>query len=117
MEERVEKNYKIALIGNDLLKIGFGISGITESYSVTQTEQAESRLRELLDRQDIGIVVITSGVRKLVKDRKLQDAITNSIMPLIVEVPEQGEEHAEQETLRRLILRAIGIDITQTIGK
>ncbi len=36
-------------------------------------------------------------------------------MPMFIEVPEYQEQY-KQDNLRRLIMRAIGIDISKTIG-
>ncbi|MDE1822968.1 MAG: hypothetical protein KGI00_01615 [Candidatus Micrarchaeota archaeon] len=115
MEEKLAKNYKIAVLGNERVALGFKLSGITTAFTVSDTLGAESKFKELLQRNDIGIIIIGSAAKKLIRDRRLQDAITSSIMPLVVEIAESGEEHAEEETLRKLILRAIGIDITKTI--
>ncbi|MDE1834459.1 MAG: hypothetical protein KGH64_03925, partial [Candidatus Micrarchaeota archaeon] len=101
--------------GNSLLHVGFKIAGITEAHVVSDTQQAESKLKELSDRGDVGIIIITSSVRKMVKDRRLGELISSSIFPLIVEVPELGEQLGEEDTLRMLIMRAIGIDITKNI--
>ncbi len=111
--ERVSGEFKMAYIGNAQLSLGFKMSGITESYVAKETEEIEPRLKELLARHDIGIIVITSSVRKQVRDRKLGEAISTGILPLIVEVPEQGESFTEEDTLRIMIRRALGIDIMQ----
>ncbi len=115
MEERVEKQYKIAYVGNNLLNLGFKMAGITESYTVGDTEQAEARLRELTARDDIGIIIMTTSTRRMIKDRRLGDAISASLLPLIMEVPELNEQLQEEDTLRALIMRAIGIDITRNV--
>ncbi len=114
MERINENKLKMAYVGNTLLRLGFKIAGISESYTVTDTIQSETRLRELLSRQDIGIIIITSSVRKMVHDRKLSESIGTSILPLIVEVPEPGESVTEEDTLRTMIRRALGIDIMQS---
>lgn len=113
MEERVDKKLKIAYIGNNILGLGFKIAGVTEAYPVYSTSDAESRFKDLLARDDIGVIVVSSGARRMVKDRKLVNAVEESLMPLIVQVPEKDEDVTEEETLRRLILRAIGIDISR----
>lgn len=115
MEDRVEKTFKITYVGNGLLNVGFKIAGITESYVATDTQQSEAKIKELIERDDIGIIIITSSVRKMVKDRRLSEMISTSILPLVVEVPELNEELKEEDTLRMLIMRAIGIDITKNI--
>lgn len=115
MEDRLEKTYKIAYLGNNVLGLGFKIAGITEAHTATDTLETESEMKGLLDREDVGIIIMTSSVRKMVKDRRLADSISSSIMPLIVEVPELNEQVTEESTLRSLILRAIGIDITKNV--
>ncbi len=115
MEDRVEKPLKIAYMGNNVLGVGFEIAGITDAYPVSDTEHSEAKLRELMGRDDVGIIIMTSSVRKLVRDRRLAESITTSIMPLVVEVPELNEQMQEEDTLRQLILRAIGIDITRNV--
>lgn len=115
MEERVEKTYRIAYMGNNLLNLGFRIAGVTDSFVVSDTAQSESKLKELMESSDVGIVVITTAVRRMVKDRRLSEALATSLMPLIVEVPEPNEQFGEEDTLRNLILRAIGIDITRNV--
>ena len=115
MEERLDKGYKIAYVGNNLLSVGFKIAGITESYVASDSAQAESRMKELTTRSDIGIIIITSSVRKLIKDRRLGEAISSSLLPLVMEIPELNEQVLEEDTLRNLIMRAIGIDITKNV--
>jgi vacuolar-type H+-ATPase subunit F/Vma7 len=111
MEERIDRGYKIAYVGNNLLNLGFKIAGVTESYVATDTAQAESRMKELTARDDIGIIIITSSIRRLIKDRRLSETISTSLLPLIMEIPEPNEQVLEEDTLRNLIIRAIGIDI------
>ncbi len=117
MEERIEKQYKIALLGNQQLNLGFKLAGITESSTVSETEAAEAKLREFLARDDIGIIIVSSSVKRLVKDRRLHDTMEASILPLVVQVPEPNEGITEEDTLRNLIMRAIGIDITKMFNK
>lgn len=111
MEERVDKGYRIAYVGNNLLNLGFKIAGVTESYVATDSAQAEARMKELTTREDIGIIIITSSIRRLIRDRRLAETISASILPLVMEIPEPNEQVLEEDTLRNLIIRAIGIDI------
>ncbi len=117
MEERVDKSYKIALVGNQQLNLGFKLAGVTESYTVADSMDAESRMRGLMEREDIGIIIVSSSVKRLIRERRLHDAMEASILPLVVQVPEPNESLTEEDTLRNLILRAIGIDITKMFNK
>ena len=115
MESKLSKNYKIAVVGNDLLKTGFRLVGVTESYATEGAEETENVLRTLMKKEDIGIIVVTSRVVKGLRDRRLSEAVESSTMPLIVEVPEYGEEATSSgDSLKRIILRAIGIDISKS---
>jgi V/A-type H+/Na+-transporting ATPase subunit F len=106
------KKYKIAVVGNTQLALGFKLSGVAEAYSADNSSVIEKTMRELIVREDIGLIVTTSKVLKSIKDRKLADAIADSILPMVIEVPDYNEE-GQPDTLRRLIMRAIGIDISK----
>ncbi|MEM0201312.1 MAG: V-type ATP synthase subunit F [Candidatus Micrarchaeaceae archaeon] len=110
--ERINNNYKIALIGSEELSIGFKLAGIRNSYTVKTGAEAETLIRNILQNQEIGIIILSSKIINQIKDRKILNAIDTSILPLFVEVPDYGSNYAP-DTLRRLILRAIGIDITK----
>ncbi len=109
------KSYKIALIGSELPVLGFKLAGITEAFKATRGDEAERILRSLLQRQDVGLIAITGRLVRQIKDKKLQNAVTNSLLPLIIEIPEYGEKGVESETLKMLIIKAIGIDITKNV--
>ncbi len=109
------KDYKIAVIGSELPTLGFKLAGITESFSVANSQEAEKVLREMLQKEDIGLIAITARLVRGIKDRKLQNAITSSLMPLVIEIPDYGEKGVETDTLRMLIIKAIGIDITKNV--
>ena len=54
---------------------------------------------------------ITSKILKGIgTDQRLERAIELSIIPMVVELPEYGEQEAE-DTLKKLIKRAVGIEI------
>ncbi len=106
------KRYKIAVVGNNQLAIGFKLAGIAEAYGETGAWEAEQRMRELMQRDDIGLIITTSAVLRSIRDRKLSERIGDSALPMVVEVPDYREE-GQPDTLRRLIMRAIGIDISK----
>ena len=83
---------------------------MTESYKPKDQDDAERMIKELMARTDIGLIAVVSSFVRGIKDRRLSEAITSSILPLVIELPEYGERIAE-DTLRKLIIRAIGIDV------
>ena len=101
------------MVGNEQLALGFKMAGVVETYIIGGQQQAEPTMKALMERSDIGIIIMSSGVKRQVRDRRLADTIEQSILPLVVEVPEKGEGVTEEDTLRNLILRAIGIDISR----
>ncbi len=115
MEGKLDKKYKIALVGGEELSLGFKLAGVRESFTVETVSETEDAIRRLAERTDIGIIILSSKLVKGIRDRKLLNTLDTSLLPLFIQVPEYGEAY-EQDTLRRLILRAIGIDISKTIG-
>jgi V/A-type H+/Na+-transporting ATPase subunit F len=107
------KAYKIVVVGNSQLALGFKLSGVAETYAVKNSADSERIMRELMQRDDIGIIITTSSVIDSIKDRKLSHIISDSALPMVIEVPSYREE-GQPDTLRKLIMRAIGIDINKT---
>ena len=90
MESRVGNEYKIALVGNEELTLGFRLAGIRDSFIVQNNQEAEYIIRELMQNQEIGIIVLSSKIMRDIKDRKILNAIDTSILPLFIEVPDYG---------------------------
>ncbi|MGC8662452.1 MAG: V-type ATP synthase subunit F [Candidatus Micrarchaeia archaeon] len=108
-----ENVYKIGVIGSEPLVTGFKLAGVKLGVIVKNGEEAEKALSSILENREIGLVVIGEGVSNNIKSKKLLHVIDTSLMPLIVEIPDYGERELENDTLRRLILKAVGIDITK----
>lgn len=109
--EGAVRTYKIAVVGGEPLTLGFRLAGITESHIVESQEEAEQEIRRLLEREDIGIIAVSAKVIRSITERHLRESVESSTRPLVIDVPEYGEA-APEDTLRRLIIRAIGIDIS-----
>ena len=105
----------IVVIGSELLPTGMRLAGVKESYMVQSAEETEQLLLKLFERNEVGIVVITEGLAKSIKDRRVRYRMENSLDPLVISVPGYNEK-MEEDTLRRLILKAVGIDIIQKDG-
>ncbi|MFP3215494.1 MAG: V-type ATP synthase subunit F [Candidatus Micrarchaeota archaeon] len=111
IKEKEGKLYKIGVIGSEILGMGFKLAGVKAVRIARDGEEAEKALDELLNMQDIGIIIIAEGLTKKIKSKRLKHIIETSLMPLIIAVPDYQEKEEEVDTLRRLVLRAIGIDI------
>jgi len=111
IKEKEGKLYKIGVIGSEILVMGFELAGVKAVRIARNGEEAEKALDELLNMQDIGIIIIAEGLANKIKSRRLKHIIETSLMPLIIAIPDYQEKEEEVDTLRRLVLRAIGIDI------
>jgi len=111
IKEKGGKLYKIGVIGSEIIGMGFELAGVKAVRIARNGEEAEEALDELLNIQDIGIIIIAEGLANKIKSRRLQHIIETSLMPLIIAIPDYQEKEEEVDTLRRLVLRAIGIDI------
>jgi vacuolar-type H+-ATPase subunit F/Vma7 len=100
------------VIGERALTSGMELAGIKYSRTATNQIEAEEAVKGVLDSGDVGIVIINSRVSSMVKERKLRRAIESGVLPIFVEVPGYGEAVWEGDQLRKLIMRAIGIDIS-----
>ncbi len=108
-----QKQYTVAVVGTDLLSQGMALTGIKRIYTPNTPDEVERDLTSLLSMDDIGIVVMSQALARSVKDRKLAYAIENSLLPIFVLLPSYGEAERVEDPLRKLILRAIGIDIAE----
>ena len=104
---------RIAVIGDKLLTTGMSLAGIKHIYSASTGEDAERLVKEIAADQEVGLVVMQQGLIEQIKDRKVLNMIDGSLSPIFLGVPGFKEEERNIDTLRRLILRAIGIDIQQ----
>ncbi len=107
------QNKKIVVLGSEVLPLGMKLAGVSESHTVKDKEDAERRMNAMLDRDDVGIIVISQGVAESITDRRTRYRIDNSLDPLVVSVADYNEKEGGEDTLRRLILRAVGVDILQ----
>ncbi|MDE1810947.1 MAG: hypothetical protein KGH66_02820 [Candidatus Micrarchaeota archaeon] len=107
------KEFRIAVIGDAMLSMGLGVSGIKRIYSTETAEEVEAAVRDVLAKSEVGMVIMNEMSMKMVKDRKLLAIMDTSITPLFIGIPSYNQKDLESDTLRRLIIRAIGIDIAK----
>ncbi len=110
MENRLSADYKIVVIGSEQVTLGFKLSGV-HSYTISDAGEAEALLKDLLQDGEVGLIILGSGIVSQIKDKKILDVISSSILPMVIEIPALGAERNEDDLLRNLIIRAIGIDI------
>jgi len=98
---------KILVIGHPEAVLGLSLAGVGGRVATT-AEEVNQALDEAQASKDVGIVLVTQDVAKLVAAR-MEHLKLRSTVPLIVEIPSGGGAPESQESLGEIVLRAIGI--------
>ncbi len=97
---------KVAVIGDPDFTLGFRLVGIRDVYEVKNDEELVEAVRNVLDRRDVGVVVIKyEDLRKL--PPVLRREIDERVEPTFVAVGGVGAV----EELRDKIRKALGVDL------
>ncbi len=97
---------KLAVIGDPEFNVGFMLAGVTEHYDVKSDEDLVKAVQDVLDRDDIGVVIIRHDyMRKL--PPTLKRLIDERVEPTFVSVGGTGGV----EEIREKIRKAIGVDL------
>jgi vacuolar-type H+-ATPase subunit F/Vma7 len=113
MEEQKSRK-KIAVVGSNIMATGFKIAGVKNAmvaYLADSQEDIEQKINELFADETVAVIVAGQSTLAKVRDRKLLQLIDTSLLPIVVGIPDYHEKEENEDTLRRLIKRAIGIDI------
>jgi len=94
----------VAVLGRNEFVLGFQLVGIRETIETGSNPMED--INALRKRKDIGIVVIDEQIMSSLQQHQRQE-IEDSVEPVFIPVSEK----AEQESLRRLIKKSIGIDL------
>ena len=100
---------KVLVIGHPEAVLGFSLAGVHGQVAST-AEQVNQALDDALIAPDIGIVLVTQDVAKLIEARMDQLQLRNTI-PLVVEIPGPEGMGPDQPSLSDVVLRAIGVKI------
>jgi V/A-type H+-transporting ATPase subunit F len=101
---------KIAVVADEDTVTGLKLAGVNETFIINSPEEAESKIRSLSDRADIGLIIITEQIG--VKIRKLISDIIKKGIPIILEIPDKtGPLKGVEDPIRELVKKAVGVDI------
>jgi V/A-type H+-transporting ATPase subunit F len=100
---------KVLVVGHPEAVLGFSLAGV-DGRSVQNAEQANRALDEALATKDVGIVLVTKDVARLMQAR-MDDLKLHSTVPLIVEIPGPEGVSPDEPSLSEMVLRAIGIKL------
>ena len=99
---------KIAVLGDKDTALGFRLAGAHEVYSFEDTplevERLRNKLRELIERGDVGIILITERFAQRVE-------IPEVTLPIILQVPDKSGSKFGEEAIKEIVRRAIGVEL------
>jgi len=98
---------RVLVIGHPDAVLGFSLAGV-HGQAVSSAEEADRALDAALGARDIGIILVTQDVARLVQAR-VEDLKLHSTVPLVVEIPSPAGVSPDEPSLGELVLRAIGI--------
>ena len=102
---------KIAVIADSATCTGFRLAGIEHTFALTGAE-AEAKISELLGDESYGIIVVSE---RMVEgcDWRLKKRIEATAKPVVVAIPDSQGPIEQEESLAKLIKRALGVDLTK----
>ena len=100
---------RLFVIGNPDAVWGFALAGVRGSSVVTADELARALDAATAD-EEVGIVLITEDVAELARQR-IDDLVTRSHTPLVVEIPGPGGRSPDRPSLGEVIRQTIGVKV------
>ena len=95
---------KLAVVGNNEFVVGFQLAGIKDTIEVTCNYFNE--LKGIKSKKEIGVVVVDEKIMEGLEPHQRMD-IESSVEPVFIPVSTK----AEQDSLKRLIKKSIGVDL------
>lgn len=91
---------------------GFRLAGV-DGQVVPTAGKALEALEKVLNEPDCAIVILTSPVADLIRER-VEAIRLERDYPLIVEIPGPGGQTAESRSLRKFVQEAVGIRLGES---
>jgi V/A-type H+/Na+-transporting ATPase subunit F len=100
---------KVLVIGHPEAVLGYSLAGV-QGQAATTADEVNQALDKALASPDIGIILVTQNVAKLIEAR-MDNLQLRSTIPLVVEIPGPEGIGPDQPSLSDVVLRAIGVKI------
>jgi len=95
---------ELAVIGSHEFTLGFRLAGIRQTTEVEQlTKEA---ITEIMKKKQAGIIIIDQKILDKLEAHE-RDKIESSVEPVFIPI----SDDAQQESLRNLIRKSIGVDL------
>ena len=95
---------KIAAVGGSEFIVGFQLAGIKNTIELNNNQYNE--LKNMKNRKDIGIVIVDEKILDNLEPHQ-RLGIDASVEPVFIPVSTK----VEQDSLRRLIKKSVGVDL------
>lgn len=101
---------KMYLISDNIdTKTGMRLAGV-DGVVVHELEEVKNALSSALKNSDIGIILITEKLGKLIED-EIKEIKLNYQIPLIVEIPDRHGTGRTPDSITKYVREAIGLRI------
>ena len=100
---------RVLVIGHTEAVLGFSLAGVG-GQAVSTAAEANQALDEAMKAKDIGIILVTKDVARLIQAR-MDDLKLHSTVPLIVEILSPAGVSPDEPSLSEMVLKAIGIKL------
>ena len=95
---------KLAVVGTSEFTVGFQLAGIKDVIEVG--DKPFNDIKNLKNRKDIGIIVVDEKIMEKLESHQRLD-IEASVEPVFITLSTK----VEQDSLKRLIKKSIGVDL------
>ncbi len=102
----------IAVLADPDTVTGFRLGGVKDGYPVSNMEEAENKLKDLI-KEDFSIIITTEKIGDELRET-IDKFTKSSALPMIIEVPDKsGSIRKESDPMRELIKRVIGVEMVK----
>jgi len=101
---------KIAVVGDGATATGFRLAGVTNVYAL-EGKEAEKKIAELLGNEDTEILIVNERISASL-DWRLKKKISTIARPVVVEIPDKFGTSGQTESLKAMVKRALGFELT-----
>jgi len=105
----------LGVVGGSEFTLGFMLAGIKKIFTLETNKEetkeaakieAEKIIENLLSQKETGIIIIDDHFLHAL-DERMREKVERSVRPVFVPVSTE----ASQETLRKMIIKSIGVDL------
>ncbi len=101
---------RIAIIGDLDTVVGFRLAGIQKSSTPADSSSTRRALLDFVGDPQVSIIIITEKLAEA--SRESIEELSQRSYPVIVEIPDKSGHRVDKESpLRRLVKRAIGVEL------